>query len=192
MEQASSLNSLVELVLFEIGPVIIDIFVAIWYVTHLFDGYMAFIILFMGLIYVWVGISATAWAQDKRRAYVTNQRTQNTTVNETVHNWTTAAYFNNVAYEVDRYGTNIRTTITSYFIYYFRSMLGHAFQSALTNVGFIICCIFAISQIIYEGKSVGSLVAFMSKSDHVRYRNFSLTPTSVLDNNYKPSVPRVV
>lgn len=161
VEQASSLNSLVELVLFEIGPVIIDIFVAIWYVTHLFDGYMAFIILFMSLIYVWVGISATTWAQDKRRAYVANQRTQNTTVNETVHNWTTTAYFNNVAYEVDRYGTNISTTITSYFTYYFRSMLGHVFQSALTNVGFIICCTFAVSQIIYEGKSVGSLVAFI-------------------------------
>jgi ABC-type transport system involved in Fe-S cluster assembly fused permease/ATPase subunit len=149
------------LVLFEIGPVIVDVFIAMWYVTHLFDGYMAFIILFMGLIYVWIGISFTVWAQECKRKYVANQRVMSTTVNETVHNWTTTAYFNRVPYEVGRYDNNVKTTVASYFKYYFRSMGGHALQSALTNIGFVVCCIFAIHQIIYDGAPLGNLVAFI-------------------------------
>ncbi|KAF2713484.1 ATP-binding cassette-type vacuolar membrane transporter-like protein Hmt1 [Pleomassaria siparia CBS 279.74] len=161
VEQAAALNSLVELVLFEIGPIVIDIFVAMWYVTHLFNGYLAFIILFMGLLYIYIGINVTNWAQAKRRTYVANQRLMSTTVNETIHNWTTTAYFNRSSYEVERYGSNIRTTIKSYFTYYWRSMTGHMLQSALTNVGFLVCSIFAIKQIIYDGKPIGNLVAFI-------------------------------
>lgn len=48
VDQASSLNSLIEMVLFEVCPILLDLVVAMYYITHLFDAYMAFIILFMG------------------------------------------------------------------------------------------------------------------------------------------------
>ena len=59
IEQASSLNSLLQMVLFDVFPVLIDLAIAMYYVTYLFDAYIAFIILFMAMVYVWLGFIFT-------------------------------------------------------------------------------------------------------------------------------------
>jgi ABC-type multidrug transport system fused ATPase/permease subunit len=93
--------------------------------------------------------------------YTERQRTENQVVNETLHNWHTVFYFNRAPYEQDRYGTAIWNTIAAHYKYYFGSIGGHAFQDILMNLGFAGCCAFAMSQIIYDGKPVGSLVTFI-------------------------------
>lgn len=179
VEQASSLNSLIELVLFEVFPILVDLVVAMWYVTHLFDAYMAFLVLFMGLAYIWLGLYFTTWSQARRRVYVEKQRTENTTVNETVHNWQTVAYFNRAPYETERYRENIRNTIMAHYAYYFRSVGGHAAQDLLMTFGFTACCIFAIHQIIYGGKPVGNLIVF------IMYWSTMMSPLYMMSYSYR-------
>ena len=161
VEQASSLNSLVEMLIFDISPIFLDLVVAMYYVTHLFDAYMAFIILFMGAAYICIGFYFTALSQPKRRDYVEKQRTESTTVNETVHNWQTVAYFNRLVFEHSRYATNIMTTIKAQYIYYFRSLGGHAAQDVLTTFGFAGACIFGMTQIVSGRKPVGNLITLI-------------------------------
>lgn len=179
VEQASSLNSLIELVLFEVFPIFVDLIIAIYYVTHLFDAYMAFLVLFMGLAYVWLGLYFTTWSQARRRVYVAKQRTENTTVNETVHNWQTVAYFNRAPYETERYRENIRSTIMAHYAYYFRSVGGHATQDLLMTFGFTACCIFAIHQIINGGKPVGNLITF------IMYWSTMMSPLYMMSYSYR-------
>ncbi|KAK7182001.1 uncharacterized protein CC84DRAFT_1168865 [Paraphaeosphaeria sporulosa] len=179
VEQASSLNSLIELVLFEVFPILVDLIIAMYYVTHLFDAYMAFLVLFMGLGYIWLGLYFTTWSQARRRVYVAKQRTENTTVNETVHNWQTVAYFNRVDHETERYRTNIRSTISAHYAYYFRSVGGHAAQDLLMTFGFTACCIFAIHQIIYSGKPVGNLITF------IMYWGTMMSPLYMMSYSYR-------
>ncbi|KAF2675836.1 ATP-binding cassette-type vacuolar membrane transporter-like protein Hmt1, partial [Lentithecium fluviatile CBS 122367] len=179
VEQASSLNSLIEMVLFEVFPILIDLVIAMYYVTHLFDAYMAFIILFMGMAYVWLGFIFTTVSQPKRRAYVEKQRVENTTVNETVHNWQTVAYFNRAPYEQERYRTNIRNTIRAHYSYYFRSMGGHAAQDLLMTLGFTAACVFAISRIITGEKPVGNLITF------IMYWGTMMSPLYVMSYSYR-------
>jgi len=179
VEQASSLNSLIEMVLFDVFPIFIDLFIAMYYVTHLFDAYMAFIILFMGMAYVWVGFIFTTISQPRRRSYVEKQRVESTTVNETVHNWQTVAYFNRASYETERYRTNIRTTIRAHYAYYFRSMGGHAAQDLLMTLGFTAACVFAISQIITGDKPVGNLITF------IMYWGTMMGPLYVMSYSYR-------
>jgi ABC-type transport system involved in Fe-S cluster assembly fused permease/ATPase subunit len=76
VEQASSLNTLVKMVLFDIAPIFLDLVVAIYYVIHLFDAYVLFIILFMGAAYITIGFYCTTLSQRKRRDYVEKQRTE--------------------------------------------------------------------------------------------------------------------
>ncbi|KAF2657691.1 hypothetical protein K491DRAFT_314756 [Lophiostoma macrostomum CBS 122681] len=161
VEQASSLNTIIELVLFDMSPIIIDMFVAMWYVTHLFNSYMAFIILFMGAIYVWFGIYFTTWNRDRRRVYMEKTRAEHQIVNETLHSWHTVFYFNRAPHEQKRYGTAVWNTIGAHYAYYFRSIGGHAFQDILMTFGFAGCCIFAISKIISGQAPVGNLVTFI-------------------------------
>lgn len=179
VEQASSLNSLIELVLFEVFPILVDLVVAMYYVTHLFDAYMAFIILFMGMAYIWLGFAFTTISQPRRRTYVEKQRVESTTVNETVHNWQTVAYFNRAPYEQERYRTNIRATIMAHYAYYFRSMGGHAAQDLLTTLGFTAACVFAISQIITGSKPVGNLITF------IMYWNTMMNPLYLMSYSYR-------
>lgn len=161
VEQAQSLNTLIETVLFEICPVLLDLIVAMWYVTHLFDIYMSFIILAMGMTYVWLGVTFVSWTQPKRRSYVDKARAENKTVYESISNWPTVSYFNRAPYERDRYKTAIQKTITSKYSYLFRSYGGHAVQSSLMTFGFAGCMMLAISQIVSGRKPVGNLVTLI-------------------------------
>ncbi|UPX20386.1 uncharacterized protein EKO05_0010619 [Ascochyta rabiei] len=179
VEQASSLNSLVEMVLFDISPILLDLVVAMYYVTHLFDAYMAFIILFMGAAYTCIGWYFTTLSQPKRRDYVEKQRTESSTVNETVHNWQTVAYFNRLDYEHSRYASNIMNTINAQYAYYFRSMGGHAAQDMLTTFGFAACCVFGMSQIVNGQKKVGALVTL------IMYWHTMTSPLYVLSYSYR-------
>ncbi|KAF1952981.1 ATP-binding cassette-type vacuolar membrane transporter-like protein Hmt1 [Byssothecium circinans] len=179
VEQASSLNSLIELVFFEVCPILIDLVIAMYYVTVLFDAYMAFLILFMGLAYIWIGFIFTSMSQPRRRTYVEKQRTENTTVNETVHNWQTVAYFNRPDYERERYRTNIRSTIMAYYQYYFRSTGGRAAQDVLMTFGFTACCVLAISKIITGEKPVGNLITF------IMYWGTMMSPLYMMSYSYR-------
>ncbi|KAF2026558.1 P-loop containing nucleoside triphosphate hydrolase protein [Setomelanomma holmii] len=179
VEQASSLNTLIEMVLFDVCPIFLDIIVAVYYVTTLFDAYMAFIILFMGAAYISIGWYFTSLSQPKRRDYVEKQRTESSTVNEVVHNWQTVAYFNRLSFEHSRYASNIMSTIRAQYAYYFRSMGGHAMQDLITTFGFAGCCIFGMSQIVSGRKPVGNLVTLMM------YWSTLTTPLYVLSYSYR-------
>jgi ABC-type transport system involved in Fe-S cluster assembly fused permease/ATPase subunit len=179
VEQASSLNSLIEMVLFDVCPILLDLVVAMYYVTSLFDAYMAFIILFMGAAYISIGWYFTGLSQPKRRDYVEKQRTESSTVNETVHNWQTVAYFNRLTFEHKRYATNIANTIRAQYAYYFRSMGGHATQDLITTFGFAGCCVFGMTQIVSGRKRVGNLVTL------IMYWHTLTSPLYVLSYSYR-------
>jgi ABC-type transport system involved in Fe-S cluster assembly fused permease/ATPase subunit len=179
VEQASSLNSLIEMVLFDVCPILLDLVVAMYYVTSLFDAYMAFIILFMGAAYISIGWYSTSLSQPKRRDYVEKQRMESSTVNETVHNWQTVAYFNRLAFEYSRYAANILSTISAQYAYYFRSMGGHATQDLVTTFGFAGCCVFGMSQIVSGRKRVGNLVTL------IMYWQTLTQPLYVLSYSYR-------
>jgi ABC-type transport system involved in Fe-S cluster assembly fused permease/ATPase subunit len=162
VEQASSLHSLVETVLFDLCPIVLDLVVAMYFIASLFDAYMAFIVLFMAALYTSIGWYSTSLSQPKRREYVEKQRTESSTVNEVVHNWQTVAYFNRPSFEYERYALKIRQTNRAQYSYYTSSIGGHAAQSIVTSFGFAGCCVFGMTQIVAGRKRVGDLVTLLT------------------------------
>jgi ABC-type transport system involved in Fe-S cluster assembly fused permease/ATPase subunit len=179
VEQASSLHTIIETVLFDVCPILLDLIVAMYYVTSLFDAYMAFIILFMGALYISIGWYFTSLSQPKRRDYVEKQRTESSTVNEVVHNWQTVAYFNRLIFEHKRYAEKIMNTIRAQYSFFYRSMGGHAAQDIVTNFGFAGCCIFGMAQIVSGRKRVGDLVTL------IMYWHTLTSPLYVLSYSYQ-------
>jgi ABC-type transport system involved in Fe-S cluster assembly fused permease/ATPase subunit len=162
VEQAYALNELVEMVLFEIGPVLLDLCIAMFYVTHLFDIYLAFIVLSIGVIYVWLGITLTTWSQPARRTYVDKSRKENKTVYESISNWQTVTYFNRGEYERDRYKNAVGTTISAQWRYYMRSYINHGSQSLLITLGYCGVLLIAIWEISDGGKPIGNFVTLIT------------------------------
>ena len=179
IEQASSLNTLIEMVLFNIAPMFLDILVAMFYITHLFNAYMVFIVLYMGAAYVAIGFYFTTLSQPKRRDYVENQRAESSTVNETVHNWQTVAYFNRLAFEYERYSKKISDAISAQYAYRLTYMGGNAAQSLLTTVGFFSVCVFCMTQIVTGQKPIGNLVTL------IMYWGTITSPLYVLSHSYQ-------
>jgi ABC-type transport system involved in Fe-S cluster assembly fused permease/ATPase subunit len=175
-EQASSLTSLIETVLFSFCPVFLDLVVAIYYMTYGYDGYMTFIILFMGEAYVSIGWFSASFSQPKRRNYAEKQRIESSTVNEIVRNWPTVAYFNRTTFECKRYATKIANTIRAKNAYYFYDLGEYMTRDIILNFGFASCIMFSITQIVSGQKRVGNLVTFMM------YWNTLVSPLHVVSS----------
>jgi ABC-type transport system involved in Fe-S cluster assembly fused permease/ATPase subunit len=161
VEQASSLNKLVDMILFRICPTLIDVVVALYYVTQMFDAYMSFIVLFMGFAYVRIGWYSTTLLEAKRRDFIKKLQTQSSSLDEVVRNWHTVTYFNRANFEYSRHKSAIADTLTARRSVQLMHQLGCAVQDILTTLGFAGCCIFAISQIAAGGKTVGDFVTLI-------------------------------
>jgi ABC-type transport system involved in Fe-S cluster assembly fused permease/ATPase subunit len=179
VDQAHALNDLMEMVLFDIGPVFIDLIVAMWYVTHLFDIYLAFIVLVVGVVYIWLGITMTAWAQPLRRVYVEKARNESKTVYELVPNWQTVSYFNRAPYERDRYSKAVQTKINARWAFIFRWYAGHASQALVMDVGFCACSLLAVWEISSGRKPIGNFVTFIT------YWGTMVRPLYTMANSYR-------
>ena len=160
VKQASALNTLMEEVL-ETAPVFIDLIVALFYVTHLFDIYLAFIILTFTIVYMWLGVTITNICQSHRRAYAENSRAESKTVMESVANWPTVTYFSRVPYERSRYDAAIEAMINSQWSYLYRSYFGHALQNLVMTLGLGGCAILAAWEISSGRKPVGNFVTLI-------------------------------
>ncbi|KAF2397863.1 hypothetical protein EJ06DRAFT_532863 [Trichodelitschia bisporula] len=179
VEQAHALNELLEMVLFDICPILLDLLVALWYVTHLFNMYLAWVILTLGVVYVWMGVALTVWGQPKRRIYTEKSRKENKTVYESVYNWQTVSYFNRAPYEGQKYADAVKATISAQWGYFARVFVNYGSQSLLITIGFCACSLIAIYEITYYGKPVGNFIAF------VMYWETMMRPLKTMANSYR-------
>lgn len=64
------------------APIVIDLVVARYYVTTLFNVYGACTTLIVGISYVWITIKLSNWTQSRRRIYKEKTWTESNVVNE--------------------------------------------------------------------------------------------------------------
>ncbi|KAJ8112893.1 hypothetical protein OPT61_g4848 [Boeremia exigua] len=166
-------------VLFQISPIVLDLVVAMWYITHLFDAYMAFVLFSMGFAYTCIGWYFTTLSQPTKRDWAEKQRTESSTVNEMVRNWQTVAYFNRLTYEHSRYAASIASTVRAQYAYHVRSMGGCVAQDMLMVSGFAACCVLGMRQIVAGRKQVGDLVTL------IMYWRTMTSPLHVLSNSHR-------
>ncbi|KAF2271559.1 ATP-binding cassette-type vacuolar membrane transporter-like protein Hmt1 [Westerdykella ornata] len=179
VEQATSLNRLVETVLFEILPMIINICISVWYVTHLFDLYFAYIIICMSALYVTIEFISTAWSREHLRLYRAKCRAESQISNESLHNWHTVFYFNRGKYETTRFNEALKSRIMASFDYQIRRMSCYALSDGFLYLAQSGCYILAIHQIVKGWKPVGNLVTF------IMYWYTIISPVRSLAFNYR-------
>jgi ABC-type transport system involved in Fe-S cluster assembly fused permease/ATPase subunit len=168
VEQANALNELFETAV-DNGPVFIDLAIALWYVSHLFDVYVSFLILTLTIAYVWSGAHLTEWTRPPRRVYVKKSRNEHKTIYESISNWQTVTYFNRGRYERDRYKEAIKATISSQWVYLIRSWIGWAAQSLMMTLGWGAVVFLAVWEISTGRKPIGNLVTLIMYWDTVTY-----------------------
>lgn len=162
MNQAESLNNLVNVVFFEILPIAVDFIIAIGYVTRMFDLYAALIIVGASTIYTSLGIVVTPWIQRKNKVYVENGRVLTKKVYQAVSSWQTVILFDRVQYEKDRHSDAVKAAVDALHGYLFRVLSGDAAQDLVLTIGFAGCSTFAMFQVVLGRQSIGGLFNFIT------------------------------
>ncbi|KAF2418457.1 ATP-binding cassette-type vacuolar membrane transporter-like protein Hmt1 [Tothia fuscella] len=179
VDQGAALIDLLKVTMFEVSPVVLDVFISLFYITHLFDAYMASIVMLVGAIYVYISFKVTAINQIKRRAYSEKSREEYKTLYESISNWETVAYFNRVPHEEQRYNEIVDKSIGSYMTYFMASCWGYALQTLVLTIGLLSASFLAAYQITIGEKPVGSYVFL------VMYWSTMIGPLARLNYSWK-------
>jgi len=179
MQQGQSLTDLIDLAFFDVGPVFLDLVIAMGYVTYLFNAYAAFILVVAGVVYTYLGITMTEWLRPMRQKYRDNDREQFKTLHKSVGNWETVSYFNRGLYEEGRFKTANKNSVNSENKYYISAEVSWAAQSFVMTFSLMAASFLAVYEISTGEKPVGNFVTLLL------YWNQLMYPLHVVATSYR-------
>jgi ABC-type transport system involved in Fe-S cluster assembly fused permease/ATPase subunit len=178
-DQAQSLNGLVELMCFEICPMIFDLVLATSYMGHAFGIYVVFIVLALALAYGWLGVVSTTWVNSTRREWTENSRKRHQISTESISLHPTISYFNRVEFELDWYEEAVGATMAALLRYTSKSYTGQAIQGILVLGEYLLAATIVLQRIAYGQNSIGTFITF------VRYWNNVTGPVQTITRSYQ-------
>ncbi len=112
IEQGTDLTYLVD-TLFEVGPMIIDLLVAVIYLTKYFDSSIGFIVLISAACNAYVTWKGNKYTSKLERQFVENGQQENTVLYDSISNWYTVAIHNRAKFEHERFSGAVWKSLLS-------------------------------------------------------------------------------
>ncbi|KAL3420894.1 ABC transporter [Phlyctema vagabunda] len=162
VEQGGSLVELMRLLLFEVSPIILDLIIALFYVTYLFDYYFACIMLVVAITYGLITWKGTGWEARKRRVYSKNSRLLSKVQLEGITSWFTVTCFNRAGYQHQRVMKSLDATMASYTTYKSVSEAVETARDMTILLGGIVSFLLAAYRVAQGVNTVGNFVALCS------------------------------
>ncbi len=162
IEQGSSVNDLLETILFQALPALVDLVVACVYLYYLFGPYMLLTVAAMIIVFLWANTYYSAEQSEYQRRTTGIARKEAQIKYDAVGGWTTVAYFNCLNYERGRYTTVIEQHMQSERKTYITYYLTWAAQSVIMSIGLFGACLIAAYQVKSGGKSVGDFATLVT------------------------------
>ncbi|KAI9873720.1 MAG: hypothetical protein M1830_010691, partial [Pleopsidium flavum] len=157
-----SVNNLLETIMFQVLPMLVDLAVAFVYLYYLFDAYMALIVGTVVVIYLWASTHFNAWQVTVRRGLIGNLRKEWQIMYDSVGSWQTVSYFNRVKHEQERYSSAVKGHLKSQRNYTALSYLAQATQNSVLTVGLLGACVLAAYQVVHGAQSIGSFIVLLT------------------------------
>jgi ATP-binding cassette, subfamily B, vacuolar membrane transporter HMT1/ACLQ len=162
LNKGSSINSFLEMVTFQVGPMIFDLVVAVAYLTIKFDAYLGLVVAITTFLYLYVTIRLAAWRVALRRNYVNADREMEAVKNDSLHSWDTVKYFNAESYEFNRYKTSIK--LMQSFEYWVEVTLAYmnTVQGALFMIALLLASFIEAFEVARGDQTVGKFVQLIT------------------------------
>lgn len=161
LNKGSSINSFLEMVTFNVGPMIFDLVVAIIFLTAKFDIYLGLVVAIVTFLYIYVTIRLAAWRVTLRRNYTTADREMEAIKNDSLHSWDTVKYFNAEAYEFERYRKSIKSMQGYELMVEMTLALMNTVQGTLFMVALLAVCYIEAYQVSVGYQTVGNFVTLL-------------------------------
>ncbi|KIW40662.1 uncharacterized protein PV06_07839 [Exophiala oligosperma] len=162
LNKGSAINSFLEMVTFQVGPMVFDLVVAVVYLTIKFDAYLGLVVAMTTFLYIYVTIRLASWRVALRRNYVNAEREMEAVKNDSLHSWDTVKYFNAEDYEFNRYRSAIK--VMQSFEYWVDVTLAYmnTVQGALFMVALLIASFIEAFEVAQGDQKVGDFVLLIT------------------------------
>ena len=162
MYQGTSVIELLETIVFELSPMVVDLVVACAYFYYIFDAYMLLIVTTTMVSYFWATSFLTFMQTEVRRRNQRASRKCFQVLFDTMDGWKTVSYFNRLSHAQQRYAVGIRNEMQSRLAYWRLSYFTSAVQSFVLDIGLYSACFYAVYQVIYGGQTVGKFIVLLT------------------------------
>ncbi|KAK5449354.1 ATP-binding cassette-type vacuolar membrane transporter Hmt1 [Exophiala xenobiotica] len=162
LNKGSAINSFLEMVTFQVGPMVFDLVVAVVVLTIKFDAYLGMVVAITTFLYIYVTIRLASWRVALRRNYVNAEREMEAVKNDSLHSWDTVKYFNAEDYEFSRYRTAIK--VMQSFEYWVDVTLAYmnTVQGALFMIALLIASFIEAFEVAQGEQTVGKFVLLIT------------------------------
>jgi ABC-type transport system involved in Fe-S cluster assembly fused permease/ATPase subunit len=157
-----SVINLLETIMIQIIPTLVDLAVASAYLYHLFGVYMALIVAAVVVAHLWASTYFNARQIQIRRELISNLHKEWQTMYNSMGSWQTVSYFNRIKHEQERYSSAVEAHMLSQWEYTALAYLAKALQSSVLTVGLVGACFVAAYQVVDGDQSVGNCVILLT------------------------------
>nr|CAA78419.1 HMT1 [Schizosaccharomyces pombe] len=162
LTKGSSLNTFAEQVVFQIGPVLLDLGVAMVYFFIKFDIYFTLIVLIMTLCYCYVTVKITSWRTEARRKMVNTWRESYAVQNDAIMNFETVKNFDADDFENERYGHAVDIYLKQERKVLFSLNFLNIVQGGIFTFSLAIACLLSAYRVTFGFNTVGDFVILLT------------------------------
>lgn len=162
LDKGSAINSFLEQLVFNVLPVIVDLFVAIVYFFVEFDAYFALIVGIMTVTYLYATVKITEWRTGIRRDMVNKSREEYAVKADSITNYETVKYFNAEEWEFKRYEEAVKTYQSAEWKAMTSLNVMNISQNLIFTMGLLATCLLSAYRVTTGKATVGSFVALLT------------------------------
>lgn len=179
VDQGYALSDLVDSVLLEGLPCLLDMVIAFSYFAYLFGLYAAFISGIAAASYVYLDLKFNGWSLPLRKKYIKMARNEAKVNHEAIEGWKTIIYFNQLDHESRRFQGAVKDYQSCLIRYRLFYSLGSAIVEFMRQASFAVMAVLVIFMVVYGKLSVGSFVFLL------QYWSSLWSPVMNLTHNFR-------
>lgn len=162
ISHGTTISRMLESILFQAIPMLIDLVVAFIYLSVKFGPYEGFITITTGIAFIQAATHLITRFKEKRKKMVKTFFEEHYIKQAGIQGWHTVSAFNQIPYEEDRYQKAISSEMSAMKGLYAGYLIGHAFQYLILLCGLIAGAFLAVYQVTHGQSTAGDFVMLLT------------------------------
>jgi ABC-type transport system involved in Fe-S cluster assembly fused permease/ATPase subunit len=167
IEQGRSITNVIEWMVTDIAPAVVDLGVAMVLLHAKFNIYVPLVMVMSSLTFFWLEMWTTERNRANRRATTKLDREATRRMHQAVENWPTVAYFNMFGHEGERYAEAIEERQQASRRWWVRDAINDAVVQGVVPLTFFVLACLAINEIAHGRSSTGDFVFLVQYWDYL-------------------------
>jgi ABC-type transport system involved in Fe-S cluster assembly fused permease/ATPase subunit len=177
IEQGHAITSLLSTLVLDIVPTSLDLVIALIYLSHKFNQFVAIALLAATVIFTAAEVLATSWNLNNRRSMAKASRQEAKVILQAVQGWQTVSFFNMFRYERHRFGQAVQDQLAAKQKWSIGDAMVQAVVESLFPATFFVLACLVVHE-IYTGRATpGDFVFLMQYWENLTW------PISMLSHN---------